>query len=434
MRSGKTQFAAIVLAVIIAFGFGLGGGVAGMYLVNNGYINLPGLQAPQETGIEQSSQQALPAPASNSGTQNEAQSDKTKVTEAAPAVITVSEDVTVAEAIADKVLPSVVGISTVIEYQTSGYGGMGGMWGFPWGNNYGGGQTYEGTAIGTGVIVDEAGYILTNAHVINDGDAKSITVSLYDGSDVEANILWYDSTLDLAVLKIEAEGLTAAELGDSDLLKIGSYAAAIGNPLGLEFQRSMSQGIISGLDRSIEVESSATSTGAITMEGLLQTDATINSGNSGGPLLNSKGQVIGINTAKASDGEGMGFAIPINVAKPIVEQIKETGQFVRPYIGISGASLEESGNSSEVLKEHYGTDKGIYVYDVTEGGGAYRAGIQKEDIITEVNGIAVGTMNRLNSVLVGYKPGDTVTLTVIRGGSEIKLDVTLTDGRIFQTQ
>ncbi len=430
MRSGRSQFAAIVLAVIIAFGFGLGGGVAGMYLVNNGYIDLPGLQAPQNEQAGQPVQQALPAPATSSDTQ----SGKTAAAEAAPAVITVSEDVTVAETIADKVLPSVVGISTVIEYQTSGYGGMGGMWGFPWGNNFGGGQTYEGTAVGTGVIVDEAGYILTNAHVINDGDAKSITVSLYDGSDVDATILWYDSTLDLAVLKIEAKGLTAAELGDSDLLKIGSYAAAIGNPLGLEFQRSMSQGIISGLDRSIEVQSSATSSGAITMEGLLQTDATINSGNSGGPLLNSKGQVVGINTAKASDGEGMGFAIPINVAKPIVEQIKETGKFVRPYIGISGASLEESGNSSEVLIEHYGTAKGIYVYDVTEGGGAGKAGIQKEDIITEVNGIPVGTMNRLNSVLVGYKPGDTVTLTVIRGKNEIKLDVTLTDGMIFQTQ
>ncbi len=343
----------------------------------------------------------------------------------------VSEDITVAETIADKVLPSVVGISTVIEYQTSGYGGL---WGFPWGNNYGGGQTYEGTAIGTGVIVDESGYILTNAHVINDGDAKSITVSLYDGEDVEAQILWYDATLDLAVIKIEAEGLVAAELGDSDLLRIGSYAAAIGNPLGLEFQRSMSQGIISGMDRSIEVESSATSTGAITMEGLLQTDATINSGNSGGPLLNSKGQVIGINTAKASDGEGMGFAIPINMAKPIVQQIKETGKFVRPYLGIRGAALEESGNSSEVLIEHFGTAKGIYVSEVTPGGGAEAAGLKAQDIIVKLHGTPVNTMNKLNSLLVGYKPGDVVDLTVLRDGKEIEVDVTLTDGMFLETQ
>ena len=423
MRNGRSQLMAIILAVVIAFGFGMGGGVAGMYMVNKGYISLPGTETAEPARGGETAQ--LPAPqTSESGKTAEA---------ASPTVVTVSEDVTVAETIADKVLPSVVGISTVIEYQSQGYGGFG-MFGFPWGNNFGGGQSYEGTAIGTGVIVDEAGYILTNAHVINDGEYKTITVSLYDGSDVDGTVLWYDATLDLAVVKIEAENLVAAELGDSDLLKIGSYAAAIGNPLGLEFQRSMSQGIISGMDRSIEVESSASSTGAITMEGLLQTDATINSGNSGGPLLNSKGQVIGINTAKASDGEGMGFAIPINVAKPIVQQIKETGKFVRPYLGIRGAALEESGNSSEALIEHFGTDKGIYVSEVTAGGGAEAAGLQSGDIIIKLHGTVVNTMNKLNSLLVGYKPGDTVDLTVLRGGNEIEVDVKLTDGMFLETQ
>ncbi|MBQ3579360.1 MAG: trypsin-like peptidase domain-containing protein [Firmicutes bacterium] len=421
MRNGRSQLMAIILAVVIAFGFGMGGGVAGMYMVNKGYISLPGTETAEPARGGETAQ--LPAPQTN---------ESGKTAEAAsPTVVTVSDDITVAETIADKVLPSVVGISTVIEYQSQGYGGM---WGFPWGNNFGGGQTYEGTAIGTGVIVDEAGYILTNAHVINDGEYKTITVSLYDGSDVDGTVLWFDATLDLAVVKIEADNLVAAELGDSDLLKIGSYAAAIGNPLGLEFQRSMSQGIISGMDRSIEVESSASSTGAITMEGLLQTDATINSGNSGGPLLNSKGQVIGINTAKASDGEGMGFAIPINVAKPIVQQIKETGKFVRPYLGIRGASLEESGNSSEVLIEHFGTDKGIYVSEVTAGGGAEAAGLKSGDIIIKLHGTVVNTMNKLNSLLVGYKPGDTVDLTVLRGGSEIEVDVKLTDGMFLETQ
>ena len=327
-------------------------------------------------------------------------------------------------------LPSVVGISTTYA-QADGYSGLGGLGNFwNWGFGYGP-QTYESTAIGTGVIVDSRGYILTNSHVINDGEYTSILVNLYDGSDVEGTVLWNDSTLDRAVVKIDRTDLIAAELGDSDQLKIGSYAAAIGNPLGLEFERSMSQGIISGKERVIEVGTASSST---TMEGLLQTDATINSGNSGGPLLNSRGEVIGINTAKASDGEGMGFAIPINVAKPIVEQIIQTGRFERAYIGISGGALEETSYASQDLIDHFGTDKGIYVSNVSEGGGAEAAGIQEGDIIIRLNGTTVNTMNKLNSLLVRFLPGDSVTLTVLRKGETLEIDVTLTNGMIFDTQ
>ncbi|MBQ4409633.1 MAG: trypsin-like peptidase domain-containing protein, partial [Firmicutes bacterium] len=341
--------------------------------------------------------------------------------------INTSGDITIAEAIADKVMPSVVGISTVAEQTYSGFGGFGGFWNFG-----GGGGTYDATMIGTGVIVDKAGYILTNSHVVNDGDAKSVTVSLYDGSDVEGTVLWNDSTLDLAVVKIEDTGdLIAAELGDSDTVKIGAYAAAIGNPLGLEFERSMSQGIISGLNRSIEV-SDGSSGKTTTMEGLMQTDATINSGNSGGPLFNSKGQVIGINTAKASSGEGMGFAIPINVAKPIVEQIKASGNYERPYIGISGISLQEQQQySSDALIEQFGTDKGIYVASVSPNGGAAAAGLQQGDVITEVNGVEVGTMNKLNQELVQYAIGDSVTLTVMRDKTAQSFEVQLAGVAIF---
>lgn len=411
MRNGRSQLVAIVLAAVIAFGFGIGGGVAGIYLTQNGYIQLP---APAGDDTDKPMGEAAATPA---GTP-------------APA-ITVSENFTVAEAIAEKVLPSVAGISTSFE-SSSGYNnGMGGFGSF-WNWGFGGmPQTYESTSIGTGVIVDPNGYILTNSHVVNDGDYTKITVNLYDGSDVEGEVLWQDSTLDLAVVKVDRTGLTAAELGNSDELRIGSYAAAIGNPLGLEFERSMSQGIISGKDRVIAVGSSSNST---TMEGLLQTDATINSGNSGGPLLNSRGQVIGINTAKASSGEGMGFAIPINVAKPIVEQIMQTGKFVRPYIGITGAALEESGYSSSDLKENFGTDHGIYVDGVTAGGGAAAAGIQKGDIIIKLDGTDVNTMNRLNSLIVSHKPGDTVTLTVIRKSETLQIPVELTDGMIFDSQ
>ena len=409
MKKGLGQLIAILLIAAIAFGCGFGGAYAYNFAVGKGWIEAA---QPAQQPDSPEAEVVLDGETAN----------------AEPTSITISEDITIAESIAAKAMPSVVGISTVAEQTYSGFGGFGGFWGFG-----GGGGTYDATMIGTGVIVDESGYILTNSHVVNDGDTKSVTVSLYDGSDTEGEVLWNDSTLDLAVVKIEDTGsLKAAELGDSDTVNIGAYAAAIGNPLGLEFERSMSQGIISGLNRSIEV-SDGMSSSATTMEGLIQTDATINSGNSGGPLFNSKGQVIGINTAKASSGEGMGFAIPINVAKPIVEQVKASGNYERPYIGISGISLQEQQQySSEALIEQFGTDKGIYVASVTPSGGAAAAGMQQGDVILAVNGIEVGTMNKLNQVLVQYSVGDSVTLTVMRDKAEQKFDVVLGGIAIFE--
>ncbi len=339
--------------------------------------------------------------------------------------IIINEDgaLTVAEAIAEKTLPSVVGITTTVTTTySSGYDFFGYYFG---GGGFGQPQTQDATYVGTGVIVDEAGYILTNSHVINDGTYKSISVNLYDGRDVEGTVLYYEPTLDIAVVKIEAGGLTAAELGDSDELRIGSYAAAIGNPLGMEFERSMSQGIISGMNRTITVSSSTSSSGT-TMEGLLQTDATINSGNSGGPLLNSRGEVVGINSAKASSGEGMGFAIPINSVKPIVEQIKLKGSFERVYIGIKGVGLSSSGYSADALKERFGVSDGIYVSSVYPGGGAAAAGLQEGDVITEVGGRAVGTMNRLNTILVAKSEGEKIKVTYYRNGVANITEITLT--------
>ena len=410
MKKGIGQLVAILLVAAIAFGCGFGGAYAYNFAVDKGWIEA----------------------AAGSGRTSEADSTEGTVTidpgtTAADAIsINISDDMTIAEAIAAKAMPSVVGISTVATQSYSGFGGFGGFWG--WGGGNGG--TYDTTMVGTGVIVDESGYILTNSHVVNDGDTKSVTVSLYDGSDVEGTVLWNDSTLDLAVIKIEDTGdLVAADLGDSDTVNIGAYAAAIGNPLGLEFERSMSQGIISGLNRSIQVSDGGKTT---TMEGLMQTDATINSGNSGGPLFNSKGQVIGINTAKASSGEGMGFAIPINVAKPIVEQVKASGNYERPYIGISGISLQEQQQySSDALKEQFGTDKGIYVASVSANGGAAAAGLQQGDVILKVNGVEVGTMNKLNQELVKFAIGDSVTLTVMRDKTEQEFEVELGGVAIF---
>ena len=402
MKKGVSQLIAIILIAIIAFGCGFGGAAAYGYMTSKGYINF---------GFDGESVDSASAGAGVIS-------------------ISTSDEPTIAEAVAAKVLPSVVGISTV---STQSYS-SGSFFGFNFG--WGGDSSYDATSIGTGVIVDEAGYILTNSHVVNDGDTKSITVSLYDGSNVEGTVLWSDANLDLAIVKIEDTGdLVAAELGDSDTLNIGTWAAAIGNPLGLDYERSMSQGIISGLNRTITVSSDSYSSSSTTMEGLIQTDATINSGNSGGPLLNKNGEVVGINTAKASDGEGMGFAIPINVAKPIVEQIKENGSYERPYIGISGISLQEQSQySDDALMTQFGTSTGIYVASVSDGSGAQAAGLKQGDIITAVNGTAVGTMNKLNTELVKYNIGDSVKLTIMRDKAEQEVEVELKGIAVFNSE
>ncbi len=391
----KTPAIVIVLALVVSLAFGFAGGLAASYM-------LPMIQGKTEsaTKIEQQAQDIT---------------------------INVSEDITIAEAIAKKVMPSVVGISTVSSQTFSGIEGFD-FFGF----GGGGGYSYDSKSEGTGVIVDEAGYILTNSHVVNDGNTKSIMISLYDGQDVEGTVLWNDSTLDLAVVKIEkVEGLQAAELGDSDNINIGAYAAAIGNPLGLQFERSMSQGIISGLDRTIAV-GGGNSGSYTTMEGLIQTDATINSGNSGGPLLNSKGQVIGINSARASEGENMGFAIPINIASPIVQQVKETGTFHRAYLGIKGTGFQDQTKyTSQQLIEYFGTDKGIYVSSVSKSGGAEQAGIKAGDVILSVDGQEVNTMNRINSIMIRHKVGDKVEVVYMRNGNEHSCTVTLNGEQIL---
>ena len=402
---GRKRVLILILVAVLALGCGFAGGI---------------LASRVDTGNLQTSlfgpKNSTEVPVNDTETEPEI---VTAVQQQTTTVITSEGNPDIGEAIADKVLPSVVGIETAYERTTSG------------GYSYffgGGGGTSVATAQGTGFIVDGSGYILTNSHVINDGNYRTVTVYLYDGREFKGTVLWNDSTLDLAIVKIDATGLVAAELGDSDTLKVGSYAAAIGNPLGLQFKFSMSQGIISGLERTIEV-SSGSGYSTTTMEGLLQTDATINSGNSGGPLLNSKGQVVGINSAKATSGEGMGFAIPINSAKPIIEQIKQTGEFKRAYLGITGIGLEEgTGYDAEEYKTRYGTSRGIYVYSVSENGGAAAAGLQKGDIIIRVAGTEVGTMNRINTVLVSYKDGDTVSVVYVRAGVEYNTEVTLSSG------
>ena len=325
--------------------------------------------------------------------------------------ISPSEQISTTEVVAAKVIPSVVGITSKAVRQFDMF--------------FFGSTSQEIGGVGTGIVVDEGGYILTNSHVVMDGDVDSIVVLLPDGREIEGSVLWQDISLDLAIVRVEVDNLVAAELGDSDNVRIGSYVAAIGNPLGLDFRSSVSQGVVSGLDRTITASSGSGFGAVIQMEGLLQVDAAINNGNSGGPLVNSKGEVIGINTAKNQEGEGMGFAIPINVAKPIVDSVKNTGEFHRVYIGITPQDV-----SNRLLNYPYldlGVDKGAYVVSVTPGSPAEKAGVEENDIITELNGKEVRSSGDLIKQLLGYKSGDKVTLTVVRDKNTMHVDVILTD-------
>ena len=308
-------------------------------------------------------------------------------------------------AVAKKILPSIVGIK--VEYPV---------------NSIFLTQQTTASAEGSGIILSEDGYILTNNHVVNSGsisttyslgEASRVIVYLYnDETEYEAKVVGTDTETDLAVIKIEKTGLTAAELGDSDSVLVGEYSMAAGNPLGM--QSTVTVGAISAVNREVTDSDGKTFT-------LIQTDAAINSGNSGGALVNSKGQVIGINTLKvsATGVEGMGFAIPINSAKPIYEQLIQYNKVKRPYIGISGRDLDSKTASRNNLV------KGIYVVSVEEYSAAEEAGIKAGDVIVKADGQEVKTMTELNTVKNKHSIGDEMTITINRKGQEKELKLTL---------
>jgi S1-C subfamily serine protease len=275
----------------------------------------------------------------------------------------------------------------------------------------------EVEGVGSGIIVDSNGYILTNSHVIGDGNAKKITVLFEDGTKKSGKVLWYDTALDLAIVKVDATGLNAAELGDSDNLEIGQLAVAIGNPLGLDFQRSVTSGIISGLHRTIQVDEYNV------IEDLIQTDAAINSGNSGGPLLNEKGQVIGINTAKIQTAEGLGFSIPINVAKPIIEQVIKDGSYKIVYMGITGVEVEKY---EAQLGVNLNVDKGVIILEIDPSSPAKKAGLENGDVLTKIDNQEVENMSQLKKILYKYNKGDKASLNIIRNGKSMNVDIVFT--------
>lgn len=309
---------------------------------------------------------------------------------------------------ANKVLPSIVGIT--VEYTVT--------------SNFMQGMSQLAQAQGSGIIISKDGYILTNNHIINSTDsstyyevskATKVYVYLYnDTTPYEAKIIGTDEQTDLAVIKIEKDDLTAAELGDSSSIKIGEFAMAIGNPLGM--QSSVTSGIISAVNRSVTGENGTTYT-------LIQTDAAINSGNSGGALVNSEGKVIGINTLKLSGTgiEGMGFAIPINDTIDIYKQLIEHGKVLRPYIGIEGIDVTQS------IAEKYNLTEGIYIKAIQNSSPASETDLKAGDIIIKADGTSIKTMDELNKIKNNKKIGDTLELEAIRNGQNIKVNIKLAE-------
>ena len=311
---------------------------------------------------------------------------------------------------ANKILPSIVGIK--VEYNVNSLVSMFGR------QN----QSSTATASGSGIVISEDGYILTNNHIVSSSSSESyyevseatkVTVTLFnDETEYEAKIVGKDEQTDLAVIKIEKTGLSKAEFADSDSVKVGEFAMAVGNPLGM--QSSITCGVISAVNREVTDSDGKKFT-------LIQTDAAINSGNSGGALVNSEGKVIGINTLKLSGTgiEGMGFAIPINSTTDITSQLIQYSKVKRPYIGISGMDLDEKTAKANNLVQ------GIYVKSIEDFSAAEKAEVKVGDVIIEADGKKITTMDELNEIKNTHKIGDEMKIKVNRNGQEKELTLTL---------
>ena len=271
--------------------------------------------------------------------------------------------------------------------------------------------------LGTGTIVSENGYIITNCHV-SGNKYSTCYVTIENGEKYDGNVVWADENLDLAVVKIKANGLNYLSLGDSDSLKLGQNVYAIGNPIGIEFQRTVTAGIISGLNRTIKITDEATES---YMEDLIQTDASINSGNSGGPLINEQGELIGINSVKISSAEGIGFAIPINIIKTIIENFIYNNTFEEATLGIFAYDKEVI----PYLNSNLNFSSGIYVVQVNKNTMAYKAGLKVGDIITKIDNQEINKMSELRKYIYTKKVGDTIVLTVLRNQKEYTINVQL---------
>lgn len=271
--------------------------------------------------------------------------------------------------------------------------------------------------LGSGILVSEKGYILTNAHVAGE-KYSNCYVTLDLGNQYKADVIWSDNNLDLAILKISGGLFPYAQIGNSEEIKIASEVYAIGNPIGYEFQKTVTKGIVSAKDRTIKFTENNQE---IYMSNLIQTDATINPGNSGGPLINANGEVVGINTIKITSAEGIGFAVPINLVKPILAKLEQTNQFEEASLGIFAFDK----NVLPYLEEELNWQAGIYVENVIAGSAAEKAGIFKKDVITHIDGKEMQKMCHLREYIYTKNPGDTITIKLLRRNTEKEISVTL---------
>jgi len=393
-RPKKNRGALIALLVVVCL---LGGVAAGTFLVAPGIGNIQKTLPGGVASLPDNAMETKPA------VTNDPNVEVPEIGGADPDIDGTSSPIV---QIAKDVGPSVVGIAVSVNQPILGQQG----------------PTEQQSGYGTGIIVTQDGYIATNNHVVEGGNAVKVT--LFDGTEYPATVVGTDKSTDLAVIKIDATGLTAAALGDSDVLEVGETVVAIGNPLGATLAGSVTSGIVSALNRNISTEGYS--------QEYIQTDAAINPGNSGGALVNMKGQVIGINTLKTYlagyddygvpiGTEGIGFAIPINSAKPIVEQLIATGSVQRPGIGIT--CLVDETNQYNAPS----APAGVTVVNVTENGPAAQAGLEAYDIITTIDGTAADSVDTLTAVIQNHKIGDQIELVVWRSGQEYKAVVTVGD-------
>jgi len=311
------------------------------------------------------------------------------------------ESKTIADVL-EKVSQNVVGISRIKSHSNSIFSSSG---------------SYNELGLGTGIIVSDNGYVLSNCHVTGK-ELSTCYVTLENGYTYEGSVVWCDSDLDLSITKIDATNLPYATIGDSSNIKSGETVYAIGNPIGYEFRRTITSGIISATNRTIRIEEE----GQISyMTDLIQTDASINPGNSGGPLITPSGEVIGINTVKITSAEGIGFAVPINVVKPVIEKFITQNNFDEAFLGISAYD-------KEVIPYMASTPNftsGIYVVHISENSPAISSGIQNGDIITSIDDVSINNMIELKEYIYSKVPGDTISVNVSRGYISRSFDIVL---------
>lgn len=271
--------------------------------------------------------------------------------------------------------------------------------------------------LGSGVIVSENGYILSNEHVTG-SKYSNCYITLENGKTYTGAVVWSDSTVDLSISKINVKNLPYASLGDSDNVRVGETVYAIGNPIGYQFQRTVTSGIISAVNRTVRIDENG---GSTYMEDLIQTDATINPGNSGGPLINPDGKIIGINSVKITSAEGIGFAVPINIVKPIIEKYMKEEKFEEANLGIFAYDKE----IIPYVDEKIDIQKGIYIAQISLDSPAAKTGLKIGDVITKIDNLELEKMCDLRSYIYTKSPGDEVTLTIYRNRKEMQIRVKL---------